>query len=64
MTEDADVTVSDAAPLIPDTEAAIVTGPPAAIPVATPVLLTTAATEELLELQAAWAVTFLVEPSE
>ena len=58
------LTVSDAAPLIPEREAVIVTGPPAVTPVATPVLLTTVAREELLELQAACVVTFLLEPSE
>src|SRR5215831_14097068 len=54
------VTVSDAVPLIPDEVAVIVTGPPPAIPVATPVLLTMVARVVLLEVQAACVVTFLV----
>ena len=47
------VTVSDAVPLTPDSAAVIVMGPPAATPVATPVLPTTVASAELLELHAA-----------
>ena len=58
------VTVSDAVPLIPDEVAVIITGPPAAMPVARPVLLTMVARVVLLEVQAACVVTFLLEPSE
>ena len=58
------VTVSDAVPLTPEREAVIVTGPPPAMPVATPVLLTMVARVVLLEVQAACVVTFLIEPSE
>src|ERR1700694_1203148 len=56
----APVTVSDAVPPIPENKAVIVTGPPAATPVATPLLLMGANAVEL-ELQAAWGVRFLVE---
>ena len=58
------VTVSDADPLIPESEAVIVIGPPAPTPVATPVLLTMVASRELFELHALWLVMFLLEPSE
>src|SRR5215813_651985 len=57
-------TVSDAVPLTPESEAMIVTGPPAATPVATPVVPTTLAKVVLLDVHAACVVTFLVEPSE
>ena len=58
------VTVSDDVPLVPDNVAVMVTGPPAATPLAMPVLLTMVATEGVLELQAAAVVTFCVDPSE
>src|SRR5579864_6260153 len=64
VSDDADITVKDAAPLTPEREAVIVTRPPAATPVATPVLLITVATEELLEVHLAFDVMFCVELSE
>src|SRR5215472_3807206 len=58
------VTVSDAVPLTPENEAVIVSGPPAATPVATPVLLTMVASLGMAEVHAACVVRFCVEPSE
>ena len=58
------VTVRDAVPLMPDNVAVIVTGPPPATPVATPVVLTTVARVVLFELHPACVVRFWVELSE
>jgi hypothetical protein len=57
------VTVRDAVPLMPERVALIVTGPPLARPVATPVVLTVA-NEGVLESQVTFELTLWAEPSE
>ena len=58
------VTLRLAVPLIPESVAVMVIGPPAAIPFATPVLLTIVAIDVLEEDHTELLVTFWVEPSE
>jgi hypothetical protein len=58
------VTLKLAVPLIPESIAVMVIGPPAAIPFATPVLLTIVAIDVFEDIQVETVVRFWVEPSE
>jgi hypothetical protein len=58
------VTLRLAVPLIPESLAVMVIGPPAATPLATPVLLTIVAIDVFEDVQVEAVVRFCVEPSE